>query len=242
MRCKSARQRMALLVGGDLPGDQQLKLAAHVQGCARCHDRLRQLRRERAAVDLLVAADGPPPLPGDFSRQLERRIAEGKTYKPRFSFRWRWLPVGAGAGLAALALVYFALGGGPVERPQVAPLAAGAGHGVEIRWNRPWLAAVEGPHRLDDWRSGGGPGVYAIMHRPDPEAKPDTYVIDYCGENDGALGRDNPWLRHLARRISAAGGGDREVYVALYPMPNSSRRQRQRVHGWLVKRWQPLFN
>ena len=105
----------------------------------------------------------------------------------------------------------------------------------------PWVV-VEGPVPLDRWKPSGRAGIYVVMHRPDPHGHPAAYTVDYCGESDEILDRRNPWLHHLEQRLLDRTGSTDEIYIAVYPMPDSSRRDRQRLQRLLVNRWRPHFN
>lgn len=249
MRCRSARREVALLVRGDLPEDRDAHLRRHLEQCPGCAAELALQRRAREAVDALVRADAPAPLPDDFARQVQRRIAEGEiprsTAHPRAGRR-RWSPAWVG-GVAALAgaviiLLYIA----PPEPGGVDVVAArpptSARDRARIEWDRRPFRAAEGPFRLDEWQPTGHPGLYAVLHRPDPEHQPHTYVIDFCGQSAGGLDLSDLWLRHLRQELVERTGPETEIYVAEYPLPGSSSRERRRLQQMLVRRWEPYYN
>jgi hypothetical protein len=102
---------------------------------------------------------------------------------------------------------------------------------------------LEGPISLNLWDAPRRPGVYAIMHKPDPENHPDAYVIDYCGEGSRLSSyRNYPWLKHRVTRLLSRSGSEDNLYIAYCPMPASDRRIRQELRRTLIGRFDPYFN
>lgn len=113
MRCRSAKKRLALFVGGDLPERKTPKLLSHLDCCADCAAELGALKRSQALVGKIVQADTPEPLPPDFSWKIHRRIV-GERAK-RSSSVWtglgvlRWRPALLLGGIALALLLAFGL-------------------------------------------------------------------------------------------------------------------------------------
>ena len=42
----------------------------------------------------------------------------------------------------------------------------------------------EGPRLLAGWTPPSGPAVFAILCKPEPDAKPDKYAVIYAGHSD----------------------------------------------------------
>ena len=59
-----------------------------------------------------------------------------------------------------------------LERPRMIRLGSLAGY------------PFEGPRLLGGWTPPASPAVYAIMYKPDPETKPETYAVIYVGHAD----------------------------------------------------------
>ncbi|HVQ74180.1 MAG TPA: zf-HC2 domain-containing protein [Candidatus Binatia bacterium] len=98
-----AEDRLALLLGGELPAGERDAVERHLAGCAPC----RTARRELAELRESLAALAPPPVDWSAYRaDLGRRLARGG---PGTARHWSWwqvpLPAALAAGLVA-ALLY----------------------------------------------------------------------------------------------------------------------------------------
>ena len=74
----------------------------------------------------------------------------------------------------------------------------------------------EGPRLLGGWTPPASPAVYAVMYKPDPEAKPETYAVIYVGHGtdagaptatSGGLALRPGLLLCLPRGAATAGAG-----------------------------------
>ncbi len=254
MRCRKARTLLALHAGGDLAGSEAQELSAHLEQCAACAAELRDLERTLATVAEIARADQPDPLPADFAARV-RQAARTETPPPE-SFSIPALLGGRHRRLAfvlasAACLLVFLVLWSPRpadDTPGTRDVAstAPADGSPEVRWQdlREDLAGcLEGPYRLDAWEVPREAGVIAIMHRPDPVNRPDTYVIDYCGEGRRlSAGCSYPWLRQRARRLIARAGSLDNLFVAVCLTPGSDRRDRREIQQELVDQYQPFFN
>jgi hypothetical protein len=77
----------------------------------------------------------------------------------------------------------------------------------------------------------------------DPENRPATYVIDYCGHGRNlSLYKSYPWIEHRKKRLISRTGSLDNVYIAVFLMPGSSRQERRKLEQALIKTFKPYFN
>jgi hypothetical protein len=258
MNCRKAKAKLALYAGGDLPENEVPLLLAHVKQCADCAAELEALKHSLALVGEIAEADGPDPLPADFDWQVQQAVETSGRLQPRrtgFTARliqWRPQISLGGITLAALLALFVAWDAwervdesaqGPSGVSPPVPETAGQ---TEVNWDELKVniaSCMEGPYRLDGWEVPRQAGVYAIMHKPDPENKPDVYVIDYCGESAKLSSyRGYPWLEQRTKRMVARAGYEENVYIAVCLLDESSRQDRRRMEKALIKEYKPYFN
>lgn len=260
MKCQETRAMLVLHAAGDLPTADAQRVTAHLDNCPDCSDELRTMQRALAAVDELALADQPDPLPANFTQRVRRAVAPRPLPGARPGWRdWLLRPPGGGrlfyGGAAALAtlLVVIAVwnqpwpGDGDGRHPDIQPPpVVREDRSRAVRWSdlREQLAdCLQGPYRLAGWDAPDQPGVVAIMHRPDPESQPDTFVIDYCGEwHSLSAGRGYTWIRQRARRLVAHAGSADNIYVAVCLMTEADQRARREIKNALIREFDPRFN
>lgn len=119
MKCRQARNLLALHVGGDLPGDRAAGVDAHLSACAACAGEL--ARHQAARRDLRLLQADPLPL-GSLWERLEPRLAAVDAAARRRAPWYRRpgaLSAAAAALLLCLAVPWFLAGAG---RDPAAPL------------------------------------------------------------------------------------------------------------------------
>jgi len=110
---------------------------------------------------------------------------------------------------------------------------------MSIKWGQ---VNFEGPYRLDSWKPPYRAGIYAIMMKPDPQNKPNTYKILYFGESENMSERGfyknhhkyNCWLREA--------GSLRNLFIGYYLMPDSTLFQRKSLEQQLIDQYKPKCN
>ena len=63
----------------------------------------------------------------------------------------------------------------------------------------------EGPRVLGGWTPPARPAVYAIVYKPDPETKPETYAVIYVGHSDDLSTERFPFSHPRAAVLDPAG-------------------------------------
>ena len=77
----------------------------------------------------------------------------------------------------------------------------------------------EGPRVLGGWTPPASPAVYAIMYKPDPEAKPETYAVIYVGHADDLTTERFPFNHPRAPCWIERAGSRWRVYICTYVVP-----------------------
>ena len=110
---------------------------------------------------------------------------------------------------------------------------------VSIEWGD---VSFEGPYPIIDWEPPYSDAVYAMMIKPDPKNKPDTYRILYFGESSNLSERGfyrshhkyDCWLQHA--------GSESNLYIGIHRMPNSTVEERRKVESKLIEQYHPACN
>jgi hypothetical protein len=71
--------------------------------------------------------------------------------------------------------------------------------------------SFEGPWLLAGWTPPDQPGLFAVMYKPDPERKLETYAVIYVGHSDNLANEGFPWKHPHARRREWIGDYQTEV-------------------------------
>jgi hypothetical protein len=130
MSCRAARERLSAFVDGELPAAEAGAVAAHLEACAACADRLRTLQR---ALALLAEAPRLRPEESIASRVMHRLDVERRSaglalvLRPAWAARPLIVPSLVPAALVLLAVLAGVLALSRDPRPMVA--VAGNGWG-----------------------------------------------------------------------------------------------------------------
>jgi hypothetical protein len=244
MRCGKIKRRLALYVGGDLPAEEEEALLMHIESCARCAEEYKSLMRSRAVMEDLIRRDRCAEPPPDLSDRIIDAIRK-REQTPVCSPEWRRrFPGWRMAAACFCVLIVLVSGYGLIRsesnqrsaqlrhrREEVLRMAERDKSEIVLKSGRILGIAIQGPCHLDDWKPPESAGIYALLHKPDSENKPDTYIIDYIGENE----RLTP---DTILPLCAKG----DTYIAVFRMKDSSEHERQRITAALVQRFSPRFN
>ena len=100
----------------------------------------------------------------------------------------------------------------------------------------------EGPRLLGGWTPPSSPAVYAILYKPDPETKPETYAVIYVGHADdlseALLPFNHPQAQCWIRRAS----GQWRVFICTYVVPGGLRSHREQIAQELAAIYRPSCN
>ena len=100
----------------------------------------------------------------------------------------------------------------------------------------------EGPRLLGGWTPTATPAVYAIMYKPDPEAKPEQYAVIYVGHADDLTAVRFPFQHPRAHCWIKRAGSRWKVYVGTYEVPGGSTAHREQIARELMAVYQPRCN
>jgi hypothetical protein len=100
----------------------------------------------------------------------------------------------------------------------------------------------EGPRLLGGWTSPASPGVYAIMYKPDPESKPETYAVIYVGHADDLSAEQFPFNHPAAPCWIRRAGNRLQVYICTYEVPGGLRSHREQIVRELGAIYHPSCN
>lgn len=247
MNCKQAQIAIALLVGNDLPKSELILLLRHLDNCSDCAEELAQYQEDYQNITDIIKSDQPESLPSNFSYLVQesiRQIESGtKTKIPYFARS----PIYITATVTAIvALFIFLISQNPIRIRKVrldAHLKAIANietHHPEFQWDAKlkYLENLEGPIRLDKWQASDKSGIIAIMHKPDPHNRPNTFILDYCKESRNIKSlMSYPWFNQRLNHLTIEAGSQQNIYVAFYYLPHSTRIERNRIIKKIEKKY-----
>ncbi|MFC1540886.1 anti-sigma factor family protein [Candidatus Latescibacterota bacterium] len=255
MNCRNAQKQAALYAGGDLPVRDIPNLMKHLDTCEECAGELETLKQSRSLVKEIARTDEPDDMPVDFANSVMDRIAEEPAPRPNRiigifdSMRRR--PAAVFAAAAVVIIAYLGISHIMLQR-RVRQFALRLEEvqemlnrdRAEIELSGGFLSArpVEGPFILGERELPDTPGIFAVLHKPDPENRPDTYIIDYLGDTlDAEIGYAS-WIELNREHFLVRAGSTDNIYVAVYRMPDSSVSYRLRVAGYFIHKHKPYFN
>jgi hypothetical protein len=100
----------------------------------------------------------------------------------------------------------------------------------------------EGPRVLGGWTPPARPAVFAILCKPEPEAKPDRYAVIYVGHCDDLSGERFPFSHPRASCWVRRAGDRWKLHVATYEVPGGLRSHREQIAQELVAIYHPSCN
>ena len=100
----------------------------------------------------------------------------------------------------------------------------------------------EGPRVLAGWTPPPVAAVYAVLYRPDPDAKPQDYAVIYVGHSDDLASEGFPF-RHPDAACWSERAGDRfDVRICFYEVPGGTRAHREQIARELGAVYRPGCN
>jgi hypothetical protein len=100
----------------------------------------------------------------------------------------------------------------------------------------------EGPRALAGWTPPGAPAVYAIVRKPDPDAKPDQYAVIYVDHADDLSTERLPFNHPRAACWVRRAGSRWRLYICTYEVPGGLRSHREQIARELVAIYRPSCN
>ena len=100
----------------------------------------------------------------------------------------------------------------------------------------------EGPRALAGWTPPARAAVYAIVFKPDADAKPDRYAVTYVGESTDLSAERLPF-NHLQAPCWVRRAGSRwNLYVCTYEVPGGLPSHREQIVRELIAVYHPTCN
>ena len=100
----------------------------------------------------------------------------------------------------------------------------------------------EGPRLLGGWTPPSVPAVYAIMYKPEPEARPGRYAVIYVGHADNLAAERLPFQHPRAACWVKRAGSRWKVYICTYEVPGGGPAHREQIARELMAVYQPQCN
>ena len=97
----------------------------------------------------------------------------------------------------------------------------------------------EGPRLLAGWTPPEGPGVYAVLYRPDPGSAPERYAVIDVDHADDLSAAGLPFRHPRSPCWVRRAGGRWSVHVAVYEVPGGSRGHRELITSELCSVYRP---
>ena len=256
MKCQKVKKQLVLFVGDDLPERKKKFVESHLMFCPTCLTELEELKRMKEGVQSIAQSDIPDKLPPDFPEKITRLIVEErKGLRPArekypFWFMPRPVRVYSAVALGILLIasaVFIFLTPRKITSDRLAEkiLSTSNRGSSELEWDPEhiFFKTFDGPYRLDNWEAPQQSGVYAVLHKTTSDEGSVTYIIDYCGQGWNLSSyRGYPWIQHRMKRLIAHTGSEENVYIAVFLMPDSSKKERRQIEKALLKTFDPYFN
>ena len=100
----------------------------------------------------------------------------------------------------------------------------------------------EGPRLLGGWTAHETAAVYAILYKPDPEAKPERYAVSYVGHSENLAGERFPFQHPRAACWIRRAGSKWKVYICTYEVPGGTTAHREQITRELIAIYRPSCN
>ncbi|OLT13826.1 hypothetical protein BJF78_20945 [Pseudonocardia sp. CNS-139] len=98
----------------------------------------------------------------------------------------------------------------------------------------------DGPRLLAGWTPPPGPGVYAILYKPEPERE--RYAVIYAGEAADLAAAGFPFKHPRAHCWTQRAGSRYRLHVATLDIPGGTAGHREQVVAELVATYEPACN
>jgi hypothetical protein len=100
----------------------------------------------------------------------------------------------------------------------------------------------EGPRLLGGWTPRPAAAVYAIVYKPEPDARPDRYAVIYVDHSDDLAAERFPFQHPRAHCWVRRAGSRWKVYICTYEVPGGGRPHREQIARVLMAIYQPQCN
>jgi hypothetical protein len=100
----------------------------------------------------------------------------------------------------------------------------------------------EGPRLLAGWTAPPTPAVFAIVYKPEPDARPDRYAVIYVDHSDDLSAERFPFKHPRASCWVRRAGTRFKVYICTYAVPGGGRSHRELIARELTAIYHPRCN
>jgi len=100
----------------------------------------------------------------------------------------------------------------------------------------------DGPRLLAGWTPPQAAAVYAVLYKPDPSAKPETYAVMYVGHAEDLSTERFPFKHPRAACWVQRAGSKWKVYIASYQVPGGTAAHREQITRELAAVYRPSCN
>lgn len=100
----------------------------------------------------------------------------------------------------------------------------------------------EGPRLLGGWTAPQVAAVYAILYKPDADAKPERYAVSYVGHSHDLSAERFPFQHPKAACWVRRAGSKWKVYICTYEVPGGSMAHREQIARELIAIYRPSCN
>lgn len=100
----------------------------------------------------------------------------------------------------------------------------------------------EGPRLLAGWSAPNTAAVFAVLYKPDPDAKPEQYAVIYVGHSDDLAAERFPFRHPRAPCWTRRAGSRWQLYIATYEVAGGGRGHRETIVNELAAVYHPHCN
>jgi hypothetical protein len=100
----------------------------------------------------------------------------------------------------------------------------------------------EGPRVLAGWTPPASAAVYAILTRPDPEAKPQQFAVIYVGHTEDLSRVGFPFTHTHAPSWTKRAGDRFNLHICTYEVPGGLPSHREQIAHELIAIYRPSCN
>ena len=251
MNCTKAQRLAALHAGGDLPEKLLPELTEHLDRCPGCAKQFEELKHSLHIIGTTARTEDSVSVPVDLALSIHNRIVREKPIKHGTGIfggiteLLKRKPAIA-VSFAIIMILLVSSISVTVHRSREQMYAQvlaevqrmAERNRSEIEPSLLALPEIEGPFPFDEWEQSDESGVFAILHK----SGTGPYIVDYIGESEKLLYRGFPFINQKKEHLLERAGSTDNVYIAVYPMPESTGRERKRIEQYLIRKYRPFLN
>lgn len=100
----------------------------------------------------------------------------------------------------------------------------------------------EGPRVLAGFTAPAGPGVFAVLTKPDPDKRPEHYAVIYAGHADDLSQEGFPFRHKHSQRWVRRAGDRFKLWIATFEVPGGLPSHREQIVHELLAVYKPSCN